>query len=247
MREKLQSQIKSDTYPVAVKDVLVQSALDVVRRVDRVAVALCVTAVTGLGLEKLIASGAHAVVVLIATGFAGALIMHGCIALMVGKARFLKPSAATANTAQGILLATTVSGGIFGVAMSVVWFVLPDSVALLPGFYFGPEWRAWHLLGFAAMATCVLSIVLTCAWPLAVAYDYPYALAVGELEKYGDLETLYDTKQWWGHVVVLMIIATTVPVLCMVVPVWYAITISRLFERVWNNRSLAEPKKKQRA
>lgn len=239
MREKVQASNQKRHYPVAVKDVLIDSALDVVRRLDRVAMALCLVAVTGLGLEKLIESGAHAVVVLFTAGFAGTLLMHACIAIIVGKARFLRPSNTTINTAQGILLVTTVSGSIYGAALSVAWFVLPEHSALLPGFYFGADWRGWHLLAFAAMATFVLSIVLTFGWPLAVSRDQAYAEAVGEVERYGDLEMLYDSKQWAVHVFLLMAVAVTVPVLCMLVPVWYAMTISRLFERVWDNRVMA--------
>lgn len=236
MREKLHSPCKSDIYPVAVKDVLVQSVFGVVRRVDRVAMALCLVALTGLGLEKLIASGAHAVVVIFTAGISGNLLMFACIAIISARAEYLKPDRNTWKTCNSVALVAVTLGSLYGIVMSVAWFVLPEHAALLPGFYFGHEWRAWHLLGTAAITSCILPSITMYGWPLAVMSNTCFAHAWAASDRYRNLEDLYDQRIWWGNVGAGFFVAATVPVLCMLVPVWYAVTISRLFEQVWKNR-----------
>ena len=222
-------------YPVSVGLVAWEATLDLVRRFDRVVLAVAVVAGGGWLIHLLMGAGAHPVLVLTAAGVLGCPVMLSCISILWGRrgcTRF------AISTIIMVLFLTAICGVGFGALTSLVWLLLPVPV-FFEGAYLIPGWAAWHLMAVGALATIMLWHVVTFIWPLSSTTPMRFAEAFMEYDRHREnLDSLYDVGKFRTHTVVLAVLAILVPVVCLLAPVWFALYAGNLFLRLWPLRAV---------
>lgn len=211
-------------------EVITGAARDMVARYDRALICLALVGIAGLSAQGMFTLGLHPVLTgAVACGFGGVITL-GCISVVWGRARFVRPL-----SELGMVLAAVGAaiGLIVGLPLGLVWMVLPEPSGAFGSMGIGAEWLGWQAVALGAVCVMVAVESTMLAWALRSTSGCRYLDAGIEMLSWPVERQLYNRSGIGALGMVLALGALWIPGVALLVPVYVAMFAGNLFYRVW--------------